>query len=132
MIKGQVALAVSCGIEAATGLGLLVAPSMVVKLVLGAEIETAAIVIANIAGLALISLAIACWPRGDTRGGGAYPALLLYNALVGLLLLWTGATVTPSGLLLWPVVVTHLILAALIALALLRVSKSLGGHERGK
>ena len=123
MTKGQRVLAISCGIEAATGLLLLVAPAVVAKLLLGSDIEGAAIIIGNIAGVALISLAIACWPRVETRGDGSYLAMLVYNSLVGLLLAETGATGTISGILMWPAVVVHLILAVLIALATV-------GHRR--
>jgi hypothetical protein len=117
MTKGQHVLAISCGIEAATGLGLLVAPAVVAKLLIGADIEGSAIIIGNIAGVALISLAIACWPRGEAIGSRPYFAMLVYNVLAALLLAETGATATATGVLLWPVVVIHLIFAVLIALA---------------
>jgi hypothetical protein len=117
MTKGQRVLAISCGLEAATGLGLLVAPAVVANLVLGADIAGPATIIGKIAGLALISLAIACWPRVNAKGEGAYLAMLIYNALVALMLAEAGATAKATGILLWPVVVTHLIFAVLIALA---------------
>jgi hypothetical protein len=124
MTKGQRVLAISCGIEAATGLLLLVAPAVVAKLLLGTGIEGAAIIVGNIAGVALISLAIACWPRVETRGDGSYLAMLVYNLLVALLLGETGATGAASGILLWPAVVVHLVFTVLIALASI-------GHRRG-
>jgi hypothetical protein len=118
MTMGQRVLAISCAIEAATGLGLLVAPALVAKLLFGTGIEGAAIVIGNISGIALISLAIACWPRPEAAGGGSsYIAMMVYSLLAGLLLAETGATATASGFLLWPVVVIHLILTILLALA---------------
>ncbi len=115
MTNGQRVLALSCGLEALTGLGMLVAPAVVVKLIFGTGVEGSATIIGKIAGLALLSLAIACWPSGAT-GRGACFALLFYNLLVGLLLAVTAATATTAGLLLWLVVVSHLTLAALIAL----------------
>lgn len=117
MTKGQRVLAISCGVEAGTGLGLLVAPSVVAKLLLGSDIEGAAIIVANIAGIALISLAMACWPRVETKGDWSYLAMLVYNLLVALLLGEAGAAATASGILLWPAVVIHLIFTILIALA---------------
>jgi len=117
MTKGQRVLAISCGLEAATGLGLLVAPAVVASLVIGADIAGPATIIGKIAGLALISLAVACWPRVDSKGNGAYLAMLIYNALVALLLAEAGATAKATGMMLWPIVVTHLVFAALIALA---------------
>jgi len=117
MTKGQRVLAISCGIEAATGLGLLVAPAVVAQLLLGSEIAGIAIVVGNVAGVALISLAIACWPRAEATGSRSYFAMLVYNLLVALLLAETGATATATGILLWPAVVIHLIFTILIALA---------------
>lgn len=117
MTLGQRVLAISCGFEAATGLGLLVAPGVVASLVLGAEIVGPATIIGKIAGLALISLAIACWPRVNAKGEGAYLAMLIYNALVALLLAEAGASGKAAGMMLWPVVLTHLVFAALIGLA---------------
>ena len=48
--------------EAATGLALLIAPSLVVQLLLGEQLTGVAIPVARVAGIALIGLAIACWP----------------------------------------------------------------------
>lgn len=117
MTKGQQVMAVTCGLEAATGLGLLVAPSMVAKLVLGSEVADVAIIISNIAGVALISLAIACWPRAGATSRAPYAGMFVYNLLVALLLGETAVAGTTGGILLWPVVVTHLGLAVLIPLA---------------
>jgi len=117
MTKGQRLLAVSCGIEGATGLGLLVAPAVATKLLLGAEIEGIAIILGNTAGIVLISLAIACWPREGWTGSGSYVGMLVYNLLIALLLAEVGATATATGILLWPVVVYHFVVAVLIAMA---------------
>ena len=117
MTTGQRVLAISCGLEAVTGLGLLVAPAVVAKLLLGSEIFGTAIVVGNVAGIALISLAIACWPRRETVSGGAYFAMLIYNLLVALLLAETGPTAAARGILLWPAVVEHFVFSLLIALA---------------
>ena len=117
MTKGQRVLAISCGIEAATGVLLLVAPAVVAKLLLGTGIEGAAIIVGNIAGVALFSLAIACWPRVEPMGDGSYLAMMVYNLLVALLLAETGASGAASGILLWPAVVIHLVFTILIALA---------------
>lgn len=117
MTKGQKVMALACGLEAATGLGLLVAPSMVARLVLGSEVAGVAIIISNIAGVALIALAIACWPRAGAASGAPYVGMFVYNLLVALLLGETAVAGTVGGLMLWPVVVTHFALAALILLA---------------
>lgn len=117
MTKGQQVMAVACGLEAATGLGLLVAPSMVTKLVLGGEIADVAITIGNIAGVALISLAIAGWPRAGATNRAPYAGMFFYNLLVALLLGETAVAGMTGGILLWPIVMAHLGLAVLIPLA---------------
>ena len=49
--------------EAATGLALLIAPSLVVHLLLGEQLTSVAIPVARVTGIAVIALAIACWVR---------------------------------------------------------------------
>ena len=48
--------------EAATGLALLIVPSLVGQLLLGAELTGVAMPVARVAGIALIALGVACWP----------------------------------------------------------------------
>ena len=48
--------------EAATGVALMIAPSLVGKLLLGAELAGVAIPVGRVAGIALTALSIACWP----------------------------------------------------------------------
>ena len=48
--------------EAATGLALLIAPSLVGQLLLGEQLSGVAMPVARVAGIALIALGIACWP----------------------------------------------------------------------
>jgi len=117
MTKGQQVLAIACGLEAITGLGLLVAPSIIARLVLGGDVADIATIISNIAGVALISLAIACWPRAGATSRAPYAGMFFYNLLAALLLGQTAAAGTSSGILLWPVVVAHLGLAVVIPLA---------------
>jgi len=100
--------------EAATGLALLIVPSLVGQLLLGAELTGPAIAVARVAGIALIALGIACWP-GPPRLG-----MLIYSAAVTLYLAYIGFAKGFAGILLWPAVVLHLILTALLASALPR------------
>jgi hypothetical protein len=111
-------MAVACAAEAGTGLGLLIVPSFVVGLLLGAEPLGIAIVISRVAGIALIALAIACWP--DTASPGSskpYVGMLTYNALVALVLAQVGLAGATGGILLWPVALFHLVLAILLTWA---------------
>ena len=107
-------LAVAAVGEAATGLALLVAPSLVGVLLLGVELDGIALVVARVAGIALIALALACWPATPLLG------MLIYSAAVALYLAWLGWSGGASGILLWPAVLLHLILTALLVRATVR------------
>ena len=118
MNNNQRIMAVACAAEAGTGLGLLVVPSLVVGLLLGSGPLGIAIVISRVAGIALIALAIACWPdAGATGSAKPYIGMLTYNALAALVLAQVGLAGATSGILLWPVALLHLILAVLLAWA---------------
>ena len=70
--------------EAATGLALLIVPSLVGRLLLGEELTGVAIPVARVAGIALIALGIACWPGPPLVG------MLIYSAVVTLYLAYLG------------------------------------------
>jgi hypothetical protein len=95
--------------ETATGLALLIVPLLVGRLLLGGELSGMAIPVARVAGIALIGLGLACWP-GPPRVG-----MLVYSATVALYLAYLGFAGGMNGLLLWPAVVLHGILTALLA-----------------
>jgi hypothetical protein len=94
--------------EAATGLALLIVPSLVGQLLLGEEMTGIAIPVARIAGIALIALGIACWPGPPIVG------LLAYIGSVTLYLAYLGIAGGLAGVLLWPAVGLHAILTALL------------------
>ena len=94
--------------EAATGLALLVVPSLVGRLLLGEDLAGIAIPVARVAGIALVALGIACWP-GPARIG-----MLTYGAAVTLYLAYLGLAGGVGGILLWPAVVLHAILTVLL------------------
>jgi hypothetical protein len=97
--------------EAGTGLALLLVPALVGRLLLGEELTGIAIPVARVAGIALIALGVACWP-GPPRVG-----MLTYSAAVTLYLAYLGFAGGLSGPLLWPAVVLHVILTALLTRA---------------
>ena len=102
-------LAVAAVGEALTGLVLLVYPPIVVRLLFGAEIAGAGVVMSRIAGIALIALGLACWPGGDAESGanGALRGMLSYSLLATLYLGYLGIGGEWVGWLLWPAVVVH-------------------------
>ena len=101
--------------EVATGLSLLIAPSLVVHLLLGDQLTGVAMPVARVAGIALMALGIACWPGPPLVG------MLTYSALVTLYLAYLGFAL--SGIFLWPAVVLHAILTALLSRDVTRVRR---------
>ncbi len=94
--------------EAATGVGLLIVPALVGKLLLGVELTGDAAAVARVCGVALIALAIACLPGTPLLG------MLIYSAALTLYLAYLGVSGGASGVLLWPAVLAHLILTVLL------------------
>jgi len=97
--------------EEATGLALLIVPSLVGRLLLGEELTGIAIPVARVAGIALIALGIACW-------GTSLIGMLTYSAAVTLYLAYLGLAGGLTGILLWPAVILHVIVTALLIWAL--------------
>jgi hypothetical protein len=87
--------------EIATGVALLIVPSIVGWLLLGEELSGIAIPVARVAGIALIALGITCWPGTPLVG------MLTYSVAVTLYLAYVGFADGLSGILLWPAVVVH-------------------------
>lgn len=102
--------------EAATGLALLLVPSLVGQLLLGTELTGVAVSVARVAGIALMALGVACWPGTPLLG------MLGYSAAATLYLAYLGFAGSSIGILLWPAVVLHLVLTALLARALMSSS----------
>ena len=97
--------------EVATGLALLIVPSLVGQLLLGEQLTGVAMPIARVAGIALIALGIACWPGPPLVG------MLIYSAAVTLYLAYLGFAAGSSGVLLWPAVTLHAVLSVLLGRA---------------
>ena len=96
----------------------MMVPSLVGKLLFGVELTGIAMTVARVTGIALIALGVACWP-GTPRVG-----MLTYSAAVTLYLAYVGVAGGLTGILLWPAVVLHVILTALLARSL-RVDKAI-------
>jgi hypothetical protein len=114
-------LDVAAAIEAATGLALMIYPPILSRLLLGEDVFGAGIALGRIAGFALLSLGLACWPgiKPLDRNTPALRALLLYNLLATLYLAYLGIRGRPVGSLLWPAVALHGVLSLLLARGLL-------------
>jgi hypothetical protein len=103
-------------IETATGLGLVAVPSVIIRLLLGSELGTsAAVMLARVAGAALLALGVACWlARDDTQSRaarGLVVAMLMYNIAATAILAFAGIGLGLHGIALWPAVVLHAAMA---------------------
>jgi hypothetical protein len=98
--------------EVATGVALLMVPSLVGQLLFGAELTGIAMTVARVTGIALVALGIACWPGTPLVG------MLTYSAAVTLYLAYAGLADGFAGILLWPAVALHGVLMALLARAM--------------
>lgn len=107
--------------EAATGLALVVVPSLVGWLLLGTELSGVSVVISRVTGIALIALGIACWP-----GRQALCGMLTYSTLVTAYLAFVGLGGEWAGPLLWPAVAMHVVLTVLLTAAWFKAR-----HDRG-
>jgi hypothetical protein len=97
--------------EIATGLALLLVPSIVGQLLMGQELTGVIVPLARVTGIALVGLGIACWPGPPLLG------MLTYSSAVALYLAYVGLTGGPSGMLLWPAVAVHVALSILLTVA---------------
>ncbi len=107
--------------EAATGLALLIVPSLVGRLLLGQELAGVAIPVARVLGIALIALGVACWPGRTALGG-----MLTYSLLATLYLAYVGLEGQWIGQLLWAAVAGHAVLTLLLGIAW-RAARTAGG-----
>jgi hypothetical protein len=105
--------------EASAGSALLIVPSLVGQLLFGEQFTGVAIPVARVSGIALIALGIACWPGPPLVG------MLTYSVLVTLYLAYIGFAGGLTGVLLWPVVVLHVILTALLTRDVTRMRRDL-------
>jgi hypothetical protein len=112
-------LAIAAIGEAATGVALLIIPSLVSRLLFGTELTGVSISLARVTGIALIGLGIACWP-----GCTALCGMLTYSALVTLYLGYVAMCGEWVGPLLWPAVVLHAALTLLLARACFNPQKN--------
>ena len=122
-MKKVLVLAAVC--EAATGMALLIVPSLVGRLLLGADLSGVSIPVARVTGIALIALSIACWP-----GLTALCGMLTYSALATAFFIYLGIRGHWVGLLLWPAAVLHAVLAIFLGRAWLMRPKTVGRDDQ--
>jgi len=116
----------SSAIEMLTGVALILTPDLVATILLGVGLNGSGVAIARLTGIALLCLAIACWPTDDVTAH-AIRALFIYNLLAAVYLAYLrigGGFV--GAVLLWPVCVIHFLFALLLGRATFRRGVPLG------
>jgi hypothetical protein len=108
-------LTLAAALEAITGLALMLDPAVVARLLLGGDLLGVGTALGRVADFALLSLGFACWPRPGPGNAPALRALMTYNPLVTLYLLYLGIGGEWVGSLLWPAVALHALLTLLLA-----------------
>jgi hypothetical protein len=95
-------------VEFGTGIAVIIGPVLIVRLLLGEEVAGVGVAVARCFGVALLSLGLACWPIGAPvrSDSAAFRAMLVYNAVIAVFLVYLAATGV-SGTLLWPAIVLH-------------------------
>lgn len=103
----------AAALEILTGLTVVAEPSLVARWLFGGDLAGAAVAFGRLTGVALLCFGLACWPR---RGDGlqGLRAILLYNALVLMYLVWLRVGGAWVGSLSLPAIALHAILAALL------------------
>ena len=121
--------------ETGVGLVLLLSPPLAARLLLGVSLDApAALIVGRIAGAALLSLGGACWlarDDGPSRARhGVVAAMLLYNCAAGAVLANAATAVRLVGVLMWPAVALHAVLAVWCIACLRSGSANASGRVR--
>ena len=103
-------------IEVGAGICLLLLPALSLTLLLGLETPAGETkFVARVAGSALLALGVASWMMRDEADGAAPRGFLtgmsVYNAAAAILFAYAAIGLKMTGLLLWPVVLLHAIMA---------------------
>lgn len=108
----------AAGLEALTGLALILAPSLLARFLFGSDLNAAGEATGRISGFVMLCLAAGCWPRaGESARHQALVPLIALSWLAAAFLVVTGLIGASVGLLLWPAAALHLILAVLLTWA---------------
>jgi hypothetical protein len=109
-------LTITAIVEIGAGVSLLSLPSVTASLLLGAALEaSAAVSLARVGGAAIVALSIVCWLARDEQGRAArclVSAMVFYNLAVAGVLVSASLNDGLHGMLLWPAVGFHVVMAA--------------------
>ena len=102
-------------LEIVVGVAFITFPALPCALLFAARLEGIAMPLARWVGVGLLTLGIACLPmRVEGPQRGAVVGLFSFNVGVSILFAWVGITTLLHGVLLWPVVILHAAIAAVL------------------
>jgi hypothetical protein len=111
-------LVITAAVEAGTGIGLLTAPSVLARVLLGAPLDgPVALTVARVGGAGLLTIGVACWLARDD-GRALVRAMLFYNVAAAAILVHAAVSLALSGIGIWPAIGLHTVLAGWCAAAL--------------
>jgi hypothetical protein len=114
-VKTRTLETIAAAVEVTAGLALIVTPTLVVHLLVGASLTSGGIAVGRVGGFGLLSLGIACWPSADAVTARGTLALFTYNLLSSLYIAYLSVVGGFVGYLLWPACALHAFLALLLA-----------------
>ena len=115
----RTAILLAALVEIIVGASFVLATNGQSQLVFGAPTEGTGSLFARLAGIGLIGLGLTCLPSnvaGTQRI--AVRGLFIFNIAATIFFAWVGLATTFRGVVLWPVVVLHAVLAIVLALVL--------------
>ena len=109
-------LTVASIVEVATGLALIIDPRIVVALLVGPNTPVEEIPMGRLPGIAILALGLACWPSREHAEGSSpvFRGILVYNVLNAPFLVYLFKVGHLGGVLLWPGVALHAVVALLL------------------
>ena len=99
--------------ELLAGFALCIAPSIAISFLLDTSIrEDGGILLGRIAGIALVTLGLACWLSRNVAGNSLVMirAMIIYNLGVAGFFIYGNLAEHVSGIGLWPIVFLHIVL----------------------
>ena len=104
----------NAALEVAAGVVLIGLPAAAGRLLLGVDPGGAGVALGRLAGVALLTMGLACWPTGDGATAQATWSLFAYNLLAALYLSYLRLGAGFDGDLLLPAAALHGVLAVLL------------------
>jgi hypothetical protein len=128
-MKTKTLLTISASIELATGIAIILSPRLVANVLFSTELNPGGEAIGRVGGCGLVSLAIACWPRGACLPGEREHeqptrALFLYNLLAACYLSYLELSGDFASPFLIPAALLHTILTLLFIRPIYETAKN--------